>query len=433
MLIKAINNHSYASVAVVWNISLQRSYRKLRNEIQRDIDDAKSNHIKEKLEENMNKPKTLWQNLKSLGYSGKNKAKNNIVLRIADKLCFDTLDICNYINNFFTTIASKLVHNLPTSTNKFGVDGNLFKNFYREKGIQPGALKLTKVNTDFVSQELSSLNSQKATGLDGIAPKFLKDSASIISPVVTHIINLSIATGKVPDELKLAKVTPLYKKNDKLDVGNYRPVSVLSVLSKVLEKAVYTQLHKHLNENGLIYQYQSGFRPGHSTETCLIYLTDYIKRHTAQGLYTGMLLLDVQKAFDSVNHHILCDTLYAMGVDPTWFRSYLTGRKQTVSVNGVFSEFLDISCGVPQGSLLGPLLYLCYSNGMVISVSCKLLLYADDSVLIVSHSNPDVISKKLSTELEACNQWLIDNKLSLHVGKTECIIFGSKRKINKVN
>ena len=94
----------------------------------------------------------------------------------------------------------------------FGVDGNLFKNFYREKGIQPGALKLTKVNTDFVAQELSSLNSQKATGLDGIAPEFLKDSASIISPVVTHIINLSIATGKVPDELKLAKVTPLYKK-----------------------------------------------------------------------------------------------------------------------------------------------------------------------------------------------------------------------------
>ena len=137
-----------------------------------------------------------------------------------------------------------------------------------------------------------------------------------------------------------------------------------------------------------------------------------------------MLLLDVQKAFDSVDHTILCKKLYAMGIDPSWFNSYLSNRKQTVCINGIFSDFLDITCGVPQGSLLGPLLYLCYSNDMEVSVSCKLLLYADDSVLIVSDRQPNVISNKLSRELSSCNQWVIDNKLSLHVGKTECIIFG---------
>ena len=122
-----------------------------------------------------------------------------------------------------------------------------------------------------------------------------------------------------------------------------------------------------------------------------------------------------------------------MGIDPSWFISYLSNRMQTVSINGISSEFLNLSCGVPQGSLLGPLLYLCYSNDMEISVTCKLLLYADDSVLVVSGKDPDVISKRLGTELASCNQWLIDNNLSLHVGKTECIIFGSKRKLNKVS
>ena len=146
-----------------------------------------------------------------------------------------------------------------------------------------------------------------------------------------------------------------------------------------------------------------------------------------------MLLLDVQKAFDSVNHSILCDKLHVMGIDPSWFKSYLLGRKQAISVNGSLSSFNTITCGVPQGSLLGPLLYLCYSNDMQLSIKNKLLLYADDSVILVSDKNPDVISTKLSEDLKTCNEWLIDNKLSLHVGKTECILFGSKKRIQKID
>ena len=137
-------------------------------------------------------------------------------------------------------------------------------------------------------------------------------------------------------QIKIAKVTPLYKKNDKLEIGNYRPVSVPSAVSKILENAVYVQIQKYLRERDLIYQYQSGFRPGHPTETCLLYLTDYIKKQTVKGFYTGMLLLDVQKAFDSLNHSILCKKLNTMGIDPSWFSSYFNNRKQTVYINGVF-------------------------------------------------------------------------------------------------
>ncbi len=268
--------------------------------------------------------------------------------------------------------------------------------------------------------------------LDGIPARFLKDGCSVLNRPIAHIVNLSI-TSVVPDAFKCARVKPLFKKCSRLEVGNYRPVSILSITSKILERAVYTQLEYYLCENRLLYDLQSGFRGNYSTDSCLIYLQDRIRSQTALGLYTGMVLLDLQKAFDTVDHAILCQKLQAIGMESVeWFRSYLTDRKQLVCVNGVESEYQSVTCGVPQGSLLGPLLFLCYVNAMKISVSCKLLLYADDSALLVSHKDPDFISHTLGKELESCHQWLIDNKLSLHLGKTECIIFGSKRKLRKI-
>ena len=408
-------------------------YNKLRNEVQREIKEAKSDYLRSCFESNMGKPKKLWQHLKTLGYNNKSKASNNIVLRIGNKLCYDALEICNYINSFFTTIASNLVANFPASPGLFGTNSMLFKNHYLSKGIAPGNFNLKPVSTDYVYRELCNINPQKSTGLDQIFPRFLKDGAKQLAPILQHIINLSISKCTVPKDQKHAKVTPLFNKNDKLEVSNYRPISVLNSVSKLLEKCVYDQVQSYLSKHNVIYGYQSGFRPGFSTETCLIYLTDFIKENVSKGLYVGTLLLDVQKAFDSVNHDILCEKIKAIGIDPSWFKSYLSERLQTVTLNGVQSTPMEITCGVPQGSLLGPLLYLIYSNDMEIAVKRKLLLYADDSIILVCHKDPKVISKYLSEELHSVNNWLIDNKLSLHVGKTECILFGSKRKLNRVN
>ena len=194
-------------------------------------------------------------------------------------------------------------------------------------------------------------------------------------------------------------------------------------------------MEKYLTENNILYNLQSGFRGSYSTDTCLVYLTDYIRFHISKGYFTGMVLLDLQKAFDTVDHEILCEKLKALGMQDKsvdWFKSYLTNRHQIVNVNQTASVPMKISCGVPQGSILGPLLFLCYVNDMPISVSCNLILYADDSVLFISGKDPDCISKILSQELESCRQWLIDNKLSLHLGKTETILFGSKRKLKSV-
>ena len=223
-----------------------------------------------------------------------------------------------------------------------------------------------------------------------------------------------------------ARVIPLYKKNSKLEPGNYRPVSILSTLSKILERAVHIQLEIYLKENDLFYKFQSSFCTSFSTDTCLTYLTDYIRHGMDNGLY--MVMIDLQKAFDTVNHSLLSDKLQALGlnnVSVSWFDSYLTNRTQKVDINGTFSKPRMVPCGVPQGSILGPLLFLIYVNDMESAVKCKLILYADDSALLVSGKDIKVIQETLGKELCALSSWLVDNKLSLHLGKTESILFGS--------
>lgn len=195
---------------------------------------------------------------------------------------------------------------------------------------------------------------------------------------------------------------------------------------------MYNQLEKYIKDESLLYEFQSGFRPSFSTDTCLIHLSDHIRKESDKGNYTGMVVLDLQKAFDTVDHNILLGKLKAMGMTENsvkWFNSYLTGRSQVVDIDGVLSGPKEITCGVPQGSILGPLLFLIYVNDMADAVKCKLLLYADDSALMVSHRSVDVIQERLSVELEGVNNWLIGNKLSLHLGKTESILFGTKHKL----
>ena len=203
-----------------------------------------------------------------------------------------------------------------------------------------------------------------------------------------------------------------------------------------MEKSVHVQLERYYKEKNIIYDFQSGFRHDYSTETCLIHLTDYVRTETSRGKYVGMVLLDLQKAFDTVNHEILLTKLQVMGFSKAtlaWFRSYLSNRHQLVAIHDVYSRLLPITCGVPQGSILGPILFTSYINDMCICVKdCKLLLYADDSVLLFSSSDPKFVEAKLSEEMSICVDWMTDNMLSLHFGKTESILFCSKSNDKKV-
>ena len=285
---------------------------------------------------------------------------------------------------------------------------------------------------------LNNTKTSKAAGLDNLPGIFLKDGAEIISAPVTQLCNLSISHSSFPNECKTAKLIPLYKKGSKLCPKNYRPISLLPLLSKIIEKVIHDQTQKFLNENDILYRFQSGFRKNYSTDLCLSFLNDKIIKGFDKGLLTGMILIDLQKAFDTINHTIFFDKMKALGFSEqviNWFQSYLSNRTFQVAINNQFSSCGNLTCGVPQGSILGPLIFLLYVNDMNQAVDCDLFLYADDSCLVFQHKNVKDIEIQLNKNFSNLCDWFVDNKLSIHFGedKTKSILFTPRSKINKVD
>ena len=292
-------------------------------------------------------------------------------------------------------MAENLVSKLPSPPNKYGK--TFFSSYYENLNIQ-SEFELQKVKEETVLEILNKLK-PKATGVDNISSKFLKDGANVLSLPITQLCNLSISSSSFPKSCKVAKLKPLYKKGSKNDPQNYRPISILPILSKIIERVVHDQTNNFLGNNNILYKFQSGFRGKHSTNECLSYLNDKILKGFDEGLLTGMILIDLQKAFDTIDHEILFEKLvYLRFTDNTilWFKSYLGGRTFKVNIDKTFSDPGDQVCGVPQGSILGPLLFLLYVNDMPQVVKCELFLYADDSCLVFQHRNENVIEEQLN-------------------------------------
>ena len=242
------------------NKELRKEFNLMRNKVQNEIRIAKTNYFKDKIEENKGNSKGLWRQLKSIGYSSKSKNNCKIVLDIDNKSCFEPKTIVEHMNNYFLNIPSNLVNLLSTPSKIYSTSSELFKSFYLSKNISHNQFFLQHISENFVNTELSKLNVNKSYGMDGIQARFIKDSASEIKIPITHIINLSIDTNIVPTDFKYARVKPLYKKGKMNQVENDRPISILSIVSKGLEKVIYYQFEKYLNENKILYSYQSRFR-----------------------------------------------------------------------------------------------------------------------------------------------------------------------------
>ena len=241
----------------------------------------------------------------------------------------------------------------------------------------------------------------------------------------------SISLDCFPNDCKQAKLKPLLKKGSKDEPKNYRPISLLPQISKVIEKIVHKQILEYLDKNKILYRYQSGFRPYHSNDAS--YLSDKIVQGFENSMFTGMILIDLQKEFDTIDHEIFLEKMKHLGFADSvifWFQSSLTNRTFSVNIGKEFSSFGESWCGVPQGSILGPLIFLLYVNDMPQAVDCDLLLYADDSCLVFGDSNVNEIEKQLNRNFNSLCDWFVDNKLSIHFGedKAKPILFGRKNK-----
>ena len=248
-----------------------------------------------------------------------------------------------------------------------------------------------------------------------------------------EIINISFATGIYADILKIAKVIPTFKnKGDQLHVMNYRPISLLSNINKIFEKLVYSRIYSFLNLHNCIYELQFGFRANHFTNHALLSITEMIREALDNSNFACGIFIDLQKAFDTVDHEILLKKLEHYGIrglSNSWFKSYLSNRQQFVSINGFNSKNQVMKYGVPQGSVLGPLLFLIYINDLHKAIKfSKVHHFADDTNLLVVGKNLEDIQKLINRDLKFLCTWLRANKISLNASKTELIIFRDPKK-----
>ena len=333
----------------------------------------------------------------------------------------DKLLISEKFNDFFINVGPNLAKSLKTVDRvpEYYLKTPLFNSIF-----------LSPVTDEELYQIFKELKNS-APGYDEIKTEPLRKALPHFISPLNYICNISLEQGVFPDEMKIANVIPLYKKEDSMVFSNYRPVSLLCSLSKVFEKIMYNRLVSFLEKYKILYKYQFGFRKHHSTYQAIITLVDKIIKYLEDGDYILGVFLDFSKAFDTVDHAILLEKLHHYGIRDNalnWFASYLDNRKQYVTYNGVSSNMRVIKCGVPQGSILGPVLFLVYINDLATVCSNVFsIFFADDSNIFKNGKNLLEIQEVINKELKDISIWLNVNKLFMNISKTQYMLFSGKK------
>ena len=277
---------------------------------------------------------------------------------------------------------------------------------------------------------MKKLKGNRSSGIDFIDGYSIKLASPIIEDVLIHLVNLSIRKSLYPQLWKSSKISPHFKKGEKINGENYRPVSDIVFVSKIAEAAVFEQTFAHFNLNNLWHANHHGFRPNHSTATALIQLYDLWARGAEEREFTAALLLDLSAAFDVVDHRILIEKLELYNFSPStlqWFKSYLEDRRQYVMIESRLSDPLEVGDqGVPQGSLLGPLCFIMFYNDFpAVRQEGSSVLYADDDTDNITDADPEALKVKLQQEVNLSTDWLSDNKLVCSGDKTKLLVIGT--------
>ena len=397
------------------------------NILKRNIRQAKILYYQHQFDQYKNNIKKTWGVIKELV---NRRPMKNILPQyfIVDReVLTDKHVIANRLHTFFTNIGPKLASQIVT-------DGN---SSYEDFLINPTLheFSFNEIGEEDVVNVIDKLPSKTSSGVDGISTNLLKDIKYLISKPLMLIINQCLETGIFPSKLKIAKVIPILKRSDETIFDNYRPISILSSISKVFERIIFNQIHNYFHVNNLYFCSQYGFRKEHSTELVMLELIDRITQHLDKGTtpINVHVYLDLSKAFDTLDHNIMLHKLKYYGIEGTalrLFESYLNERQQYVDLDGTTSNNNRILTGVPQGSILGPLLFIIYINDIAKSSKhFNFIIYADDTTLC-STLKINADATQLNRELNNVSQWLNLIKLSLNVKKTKSNGFSYATKEN---
>ena len=355
---------------------------------------------------------------------GRNKKDNQqTVFKKGTDLVTSPIEIANEFNKFFVNIGPKLAKEINNSGKDYFeyINNPLCENIFMKPIVETEIIKI-----------ISKFNKNKSPGYDDIGNNDLKKISKEIAIPLTRIFNLSISSGEVPDSLKIAKVVPIYKKSDPQVFSNYRPVSVLPSFSKIIERLVFNRCVDFIDKHKILNTNQYGFRTGPSTYMAIVDFVDNICNAVENNQQSIGIFLDLSKAFDTIDHNILLHKLTYYGFRGKaldWFSSYLSNRKQYVIYNNEKSTMEKLTCGVPQGSILGSLLFILYVNDIVNTSSVlEFVLFADDTTILYSHE--DLASKidVVNNELKEVTNWFKANRLSVNAKKTNYMLLETRQR-----
>ena len=407
----------------------ETKYKEYKTTLRKITRLAKVEYYNNKCVEVKGNMKNLWLIINHA--IGKTSDKTSVIESIKSEglYQFEPKAISNELARYFASIGKKFADKTPTPENDI-------KHYLNKINQNKNSLFFQPTTRIEILTLINKLPNKKSSGPDGINNCFLKELRDFVVQPLEIIFNQSLSEGIFPKEMKEAHVVPLHKGKSRSESSNYRPISLLITISKILEKLVYKRVYQFLTEHCLIFNSQHGFRNKHSCETAVCELIANICKGHEKSKHTLAVFLDLSKAFDTLSHKVLYKKLDKYGIRGTtldWFKSYLTNRQLRVKVRtrGSGTEELSdqhhVEYGAPQGSCLGPLLFLIFTNDLNLNLDhCQCILFADDTTIYITHNNERYMEWCMQTDLNKINDWFRANKLTLNANKSNCIFFHKK-------